>query len=152
VAIRDATLRLVVDHRIRFPPYGAATTDPHRTLTATLPMIATISSWHEAFAHPVTVWIILTVIGALTVACAVIGSLSLTRSISSSLRRELWLRLGSWAIMAPLIIAPILAGRMWTIGAVAVLAMACLREYDRATGLFRDRLVCLVVVLGILAE
>ncbi|MBI3517559.1 MAG: phosphatidate cytidylyltransferase, partial [Proteobacteria bacterium] len=30
--------------------------------------------------------------------------------------------------------------------------MACLREYDRATGLFRDRLVCLVVVLGILAE
>jgi phosphatidate cytidylyltransferase len=115
-------------------------------------MDATVAGWRDAFAQPVTVWIVLTVAGALAAGTLIIGVLSLGRLIAPKLRNELWLRLGSWAVLAPLIIAPVLAGRVWTIAAVTLLGMACLREYDRATGLFRERLICLVVVLGILAE
>ena len=111
-----------------------------------------LARWSEAFAHPVTVWIVLTVVGALLAGTIIIGALSLARLIGPTLRNELWLRLGSWGVLAPLIIAPVLVGRVWTIAAVTALGLVCLREYDRATGLFRERLVCLVVVLGILAE
>jgi phosphatidate cytidylyltransferase len=80
----------------------------------------------------------------------VIGALSATGRGSPALRRELWLRLGSWAVLLPLIMAPILAGRVFVIAAVTLLGLACLREYDRATGLFREYLLVGVVALGIL--
>ena len=103
-----------------------------------------------AFAHPVTVWIVGATLGLLLLAAAVIGLLSVTGRASPSLRRELWLRLGSWCILLPLMLGPVLLGRVWTIGAVTLLGLACLREYDRATGLFREYLIVGVVVLGIL--
>ena len=103
-----------------------------------------------AFAHPVTVWIVGATLGLLLLAAAVIGLLSVTGRASPSLRRELWLRLGSWCILFPLMLGPVLLGRVWTIGAVTLLGLACLREYDRATGLFREYLIVGVVVLGIL--
>ncbi|WP_043340125.1 phosphatidate cytidylyltransferase [Belnapia moabensis] len=103
-----------------------------------------------AFAHPVTVWIVGATLGLLLLAAAVIGLLSVTGRASLALRRELWLRLGSWCILLPLMLGPVLLGRVWTIGAVTLLGLACLREYDRATGLFREYLIVGVVVLGIL--
>ncbi|MBL6080719.1 phosphatidate cytidylyltransferase [Belnapia sp. T18] len=103
-----------------------------------------------AFAHPVTVWIVGATLGLLLLAAAVIGLLSVTGRASPLLRRELWLRLGSWCILLPLMLGPVLLGRVWTIGAVTLLGLACLREYDRATGLFREYLIVGVVVLGIL--
>lgn len=103
-----------------------------------------------AFAHPVTVWIVGATLGLLLLAAAVIGLLSVTGRASPALRRELWLRLGSWCILLPLMLGPVLLGRVWTIGAVTLLGLACLREYDRATGLFREYLIVGVVVLGIL--
>jgi phosphatidate cytidylyltransferase len=66
------------------------------------------------------------------------------------LRRELWLRLGSWCLLLPLMMGPVLLGREWVIGAATLLGLACLREFDRATGLFREPLVAGIVVLGIL--
>ena len=45
---------------------------------------------------------------------------------------------------------PVVLGREWVIGAVTLLGLACLREFDRATGLFREPLVAAIVVLGIL--
>lgn len=103
-----------------------------------------------AFAHPVTLWIVGATAGLLLLAAAVIGLLSATGRASPALRRELWLRLGSWCILLPLMLGPVLLGRVWTIGAVTLLGLACLREYDRATGLFREYLIVGVVVLGIL--
>ncbi|MBL6455449.1 phosphatidate cytidylyltransferase [Belnapia sp. T6] len=103
-----------------------------------------------AFAHPVTVWIVGATLGLLLLAAAVIGLLSATGRASPALQRELWLRLGSWCILLPLMLGPVLLGRVWTIGAVTLLGLACLREYDRATGLFREYLIVGVVVLGIL--
>ena len=103
-----------------------------------------------AFAHPVTLWIVGATLGLLLLAAAVIGLLAVTGRAAPALRRELWLRLGSWCILLPLMLGPVLAGRVWTIGAVTLLGLACLREYDRATGLFREYLIVGVVVLGIL--
>ena len=102
-----------------------------------------------AFAHPVTRGIVVAAVMVLALASAVIGLLSATGRISPALRRELWLRTGSWAVLLPLMMGPVLLGRAWTIGAVTVLSLLCLREYDRATGLFREPLMAGTVALGI---
>ncbi|MBU8544255.1 MULTISPECIES: phosphatidate cytidylyltransferase [Roseomonadaceae] len=107
--------------------------------------------WDIAFGHPVTQGLVAATIGILLLAAAVIGALTVTGRASPALRRELWLRLASWAVLLPLIMAPILLGREWVIAAVTLLGLACLREYDRATGLFREHWLVAVVVLGILA-
>jgi phosphatidate cytidylyltransferase len=112
--------------------------------------------WHvagaaEAFASPVTALLVAATLAAVLCAALVIGTLSLAGAASPALRRELWLRLGSWIVLLPLMIAPVLAGKTWLIGAVTVLGLLCLGEYSRASGLFREPLVQLVAVLGLLA-
>src|SRR5690349_2519168 len=107
--------------------------------------------WDVAFTHPMTGWITGLVVAILAVGAAIIGLLQLTGRLSPELRRELWLRLGSWALLAPAMGVPILLGRMWVIAAVTLLGLACFREYGRATGLFRQRFVSFFVVLGIFA-
>ncbi|QYU66544.1 phosphatidate cytidylyltransferase [Leptolyngbya sp. 15MV] len=103
-----------------------------------------------AFAHPVTVWIVGATAGVVALAAAVIGALTLAGRGRPEFRRELWLRLGSWCVLLPLMFAPVLIGRVATILAVTLLALLCYREYARATGLFRERLLSACVVLGIL--
>ena len=103
-----------------------------------------------AFAHPVTIGITAASAGVLVLAALIIGGLSLTGRISAALRRELWLRTGSWAVLLPLMLGPVLLGRVWLIGAVTLLGVLCLREYDRATGLFRERVMVAGIVMGIL--
>src|SRR5262249_20685928 len=49
------------------------------------------------------------------------------------------------------LLAPILLGAAWTILGVGALSLLCYREYAHATGLFREKVISLVVVLGILA-
>ncbi len=105
----------------------------------------------EMFAHPATVGIVGATIGVVLLAAAVIGALALTGRATPALQRELWLRLGSWAVLLPLMLGPVLLGRAWLILAVTMLGVLCLREYDRATGLFRERVMVGGVVAGILA-
>lgn len=100
---------------------------------------------------PVSRGIVLATIGVLLLAGLLIGALSLLGRVSGPLRRELWLRLQSWAVLLPLMLGPVLLGRVWTIAAVTLLGLLCLREYDRATGLFRQPLSTALVALGILA-
>jgi phosphatidate cytidylyltransferase len=45
----------------------------------------------------------------------------------------------------------VLLGAAWTIAGVLILSLLCYREYARATGLFREKLVSLVVALAIFA-
>jgi phosphatidate cytidylyltransferase len=104
-----------------------------------------------AFDHPVTVGIVAATVAVLLAAGAVIGAMTLAGRGTPALRRELWLRTGSWCLLLPLMMGPVLLGREWVIGAVTLLGLACLREFDRATGLFREPLVAGIVVLGIVA-
>jgi phosphatidate cytidylyltransferase len=107
--------------------------------------------WPIAFAHPVTRGIIAAVLGVLVLATIAIAVLSLTGRGSPAMRRELWLRLGSWLVLLPLMLGPVLAGRVWTIGAVTILGLVCLREFDRATGLFREPIITATVALAMVA-
>ncbi len=49
-------------------------------------------------------------------------------------------------------IVPVLAGQGWTIAAVTVLGILCLRESSRATGLFREPIVQAMARVGLVAE
>lgn len=108
--------------------------------------------YRHAFDHAVSAWIVAGCAVILLVAVASILILSLTNAVAPVLRRELWLRTASWAIMIPLLIAPVLAGAAWVFAGTTILALLCYNEYARVTGLFRERLVSLFVVIGILLE
>jgi phosphatidate cytidylyltransferase len=64
---------------------------------------------------------------------------------------ELMKRYKSWLVLVPLMMFPVLLGAFWTILAIGALSILCYREYARATGLFRERLISLLVAAGILA-
>ncbi len=104
-----------------------------------------------AFADPVTRGIVAAAAAVLLLAAIVIAGLAATHRASPALVRELWLRTGSWAVLLPLMLGPVLLGRVWTIGLVALLGLVCLREYDRATGLFREYVVTATLTAGVLA-
>ena len=104
----------------------------------------------DAFAHPLTLWITVAVGAVLAIAAAAITGLSLAGKLTPALRRELWQRTLSWGAIAPILGLPILAGAFWTILAITIIAIFCYREYARATGLFRERAVSAMTVIGIL--
>src|SRR5206468_1449571 len=99
----------------------------------------------------VTRWIVGAVVVLLIVSPIVIWALARLRIVDAVQRDELRKRTTSWIIMAPLIVGPILLGGFWTILAVCLLSLVCYREFARATGLFREKLIGFVVVLGIMA-
>ena len=105
----------------------------------------------DAFDHPVTRWIALGVAAGVVLAWLLVFALSRGGRLSPELRRELVDRLKSWLVFIPLMGAPVLLGAAWTILAVGLLSLLCYREFARATGLFREKVISLVVVLGILA-
>lgn len=107
--------------------------------------------YEHAFDHPVSRWITAAVIAVLATAWLLIWLLARLGIVREPLGAELRKRTLSWIIMAPLMIGPILLGAFWTILAVGLLSIACYREYARATGLFREKTISFVVVLGILA-
>jgi phosphatidate cytidylyltransferase len=103
----------------------------------------------HAFDHPVTLVVTLALAALLLLTPVVIWLLARLGRINAKLRGELMLRYWSWLVLTPLIVVPILLGAAWTILAIAILSLLCYREYARATGLFREKAVSLVVVLGI---
>jgi phosphatidate cytidylyltransferase len=113
-------------------------------------MIFHVAGIAEAFASPVTIWLVAATVAALVAASAATGLLSATGRLPAALRRELWLRIGSWCGLLPAMILPVLAGRAWLILAVTLLGLLCFREYSRATGLFRELTVAAVALLGLL--
>ncbi len=107
--------------------------------------------WRHALDHPVTVTLLGGIGVILLLAPLVFVALSRTGLIGEKLRHELWLRYRSWLILIPLLGLPVLLGAAWTMVAVMLLSLFCYREYARATGLFREKFISLLVVLGILA-
>ena len=69
--------------------------------------------------------------------------------LTPALRTDLWTRYKSWLVLVPVLVIPLLAGRLFAIVGVGVLSLACYREFSRATGIFRHREISAVVVLGI---
>ncbi len=105
--------------------------------------------WRTAFDDPF-VWItVLAIALVLLVSGTLILVLKRSGRVSASVHQELWLRWKSWLWLTLLMALPILLGAAWVIGAVTVLSLLCFSEFARATGLFREKLICAVAVLGI---
>jgi phosphatidate cytidylyltransferase len=107
--------------------------------------------FRHAFDEPIVV--VITVLLALGLIVSPLVMLGLERAgrLTPSLKHDLWQRYWSWLVMIPLIVVPILLGAFWTIMAVGLLSLFCFREFSRATGFFREKLMSLIVVIGILA-
>ena len=106
--------------------------------------------FRHAFDDPVTVVLTLAVVALLLLAPLLIFITTRTAKSTADKGKELWDRYRSWIWLVLLILIPILAGAFWTILAVATLSILCYREYARITGLFRERAISLIVVIGIL--
>ena len=106
---------------------------------------------HHAFDHPVTLGVTVTLVVVLVAAPVIFLVLARAGRISPQLRVELFRRYYSWLVLIPLMLVPVLVGAFWTILAVGALSLLCYREYARATGLFREKLLSLVLALGIVA-
>ena len=111
---------------------------------------ARLFGYEHAFDHPVTTVLVVGLVVVLIFAFAVIFLLARTGKISEALRVELIRRYLSWLVLIPLMVVPVLLGAFWTILGIAILSLFCYREYARATGLFREKLTSLMVVIGIL--
>ena len=103
-----------------------------------------------AFDEPFVVAVVLAVVIILAIAGIAIQTFRRQGRLSDSLYVDLWQRWKSWLWLVLFILVPILLGAAWVIVAIAVLSLLCFREYTRATGLFREKLICAVVVIGIL--
>ena len=105
--------------------------------------------YQNAFNHPVTVGITIGIAAILLAAPLIIMVLSALGRVASPQREELFKRCATWLALAPLMIGPVLLGATWTIFAIFALALLCYREFARATGLFREKLISVLVVSGI---
>jgi phosphatidate cytidylyltransferase len=106
--------------------------------------------WH-AFDNPFVLWTVVAVGVLLAAAALTIQILARSGRISPKQYQDVWPRCASWLWLSLALLAPILLGAAWVMAAVALLSLLCYREFARATGLFREKTVSAVVVLGILA-
>ncbi len=102
-----------------------------------------------AFAHPVTLWIVAGLAAMLAATPLVFIVFGRLGKLTPAIRGELWARYWSWLVLVPLMVVPVLLGRIWTIAALALLGLFAYREFARATGFFRNRTMSAAVVVVI---
>lgn len=106
--------------------------------------------WH-AFHHPLMLGITIGLIGVLCFTPILVAVLSRAGQLSPPMHAELKRRYRSWLVIVPLLLVPTLLGAFWVIIGVGLLGLLCYREFARATGLFREKRLSLLVALGIAA-
>lgn len=107
--------------------------------------------WQHAFDQPFTLWAAIVLVGAALVSPLVILSLRAAGSLSEKAYRELLARCLTWAVLVPLLIAPILAGAAWTILGVGLLSGLCYLELARNTPLRAEWSINAAALVGIAA-
>lgn len=114
---------------------------------------AVLHRWFDctgAFSHPFTRWVVFASGALIVLSPLVFLILDRAGRLTPELRADLFSRWKSWIWIAVAVISPILMGAGWVVGGVVVLSLLCYREFARATGMFREKLIGLAVVLGIL--
>lgn len=107
--------------------------------------------YERAFDHPLSVGVTIGLIAVLCLAPIVVAGLSRAGILNPSMQSELNRRYRSWLVIVPLLLVPTLLGAFWVIIGVGLLGLLCYREFARATGLFREKAMSLLIVLGIAA-
>jgi phosphatidate cytidylyltransferase len=100
-----------------------------------------------AFDHPATLPLLLVAVAPLVVAPVVLRLGR--RFIPADARRDAWRRYWPWLVLVPGVAVPVLLGAAWVIVGTAALSVLCFREFARATGLFREKFICYLVILGV---
>ncbi|HVK18724.1 MAG TPA: phosphatidate cytidylyltransferase [Fimbriiglobus sp.] len=101
-----------------------------------------------AFDHPATPVLLGVIAAALAIPPVVLFLAGRLGLMPADRRRDVWRRYLPWLVIAPAAGAPVLLGAFWTVLAVAALGSFCFREYARATGLFREKLVTYLTLLA----
>jgi phosphatidate cytidylyltransferase len=104
----------------------------------------------QAFEHAFVLWVTIAVVVVFLVAAGAIHLLSRSGRVGQEHAAELWARWRSWVWLALAMLLPILLGAAWVMAAVLLLSLLTYREYARGTGLFREKSISSVVLLGIL--
>jgi phosphatidate cytidylyltransferase len=105
--------------------------------------------FQHAFDHPVVTSVVVLIAVVFIMTYAVFTLLHRGGRIGEEQYESVMTTWCSWLWLAPFMLAPLLLGAAWVVAAVCLLSLLCYREYARATGLFRDKTISLVVVLGI---
>jgi phosphatidate cytidylyltransferase len=105
-----------------------------------------------ALDHPVTRLTLAVAAGGLLLVPLVALALQATGRLGEATRRDVWTRYFTWLWFAPAVLIPVLATRLTAVAALTLAALLCYREFARATGLFRERLLSALVALAILVQ
>jgi phosphatidate cytidylyltransferase len=113
-------------------------------------LIDPFSPGRGAFDSPVVRWICVTLVVILSIAPILISFLTRRHIVADEHRAKMMRTYASWLVLAPMMAAPVLLGRGYKMLAVGALSILCYREFARATGLFRERIVSATIVVGLL--
>lgn len=102
------------------------------------------------FSHPVTRATVYITAGAILAALIAGPILARRGRMSPAVAADVRTRTITWAVIIPLVLVPILAAPIGAMLLVGILSILCYREFARASGLFRERLVSAIVALGII--
>ncbi len=115
-----------------------------------------MSTWQRlfdfsnAFAHPVTVAIVVTICSGLITASVTIRVLHQKQMVTPDTFRELLDRTRSWYVLSLAMVAPILLGAFWVWVFFLLLSLFCFREFARATSLYKSKTAVVSIVIAIL--
>lgn len=107
------------------------------------------ASPHTALNEPMTCWSLVVVTALFAITWLGIVAMGKSGRIEPRAFAEVMIRWRSWLIIALVLLIPVLLGPGWVMIGVGVLSIACYREFARATGLFREHTISLMVVIGI---
>ncbi|HZW06886.1 MAG TPA: phosphatidate cytidylyltransferase [Phycisphaerales bacterium] len=110
--------------------------------------LTTLTDTSGALAHPVVRTV--AVAAASGIAIGLLASVVLAPR-KPALARDIRVRTLTWIVLALITIVPVVAMRLSAILLFGLLSLLCYREFARATGLFRWRLVSAIVAAGIVA-
>src|SRR5690349_17883726 len=95
----------------------------------------------NAIKDPSVRWATGILVAALVVAFVATWALTRSKKSDEKAKADLWARYRAWFIFIPMIAVPIILGPGWTVLGVCALSVICYREFARAIGLFRERLL-----------
>jgi phosphatidate cytidylyltransferase len=105
--------------------------------------------WTHAFSHPLTRGVVAFLAVALVISPLIFVTLRRVATVNDATYGELWARWRSWIWISLALVVPILLGAAWVIAGVILLSLLCYREFARATGIFREKLIGLAVVVSV---
>lgn len=108
-----------------------------------------MTSWIEQV-DPRQFWIAGTALAALAIGWVLSLSLHKLGYTTRKVHRELVLRLRTWTVIIPATVTPILLGPVAIAIAILALGFFCFREFSRAAGLVKDRLLLVAVTIGLI--